>query len=136
MEIEIKADNRKVVLQEMEKSIIIALEKCGMAGEGYAKDNLTQKHHIDTGNLRNSVTYKVDEKEPAVYIGTNVEYGKYIEFGTGKYAEGGRKTSWVYQDANGDWHRTEGIRPDPWLKPAVSDNIDTYKAIFKNALTE
>ncbi len=38
MEIEIKADNRKEVLQEMEKAIIVALEKCGMAREGYAKD--------------------------------------------------------------------------------------------------
>ena len=52
-EITIKVDNRKTVLQEMDKAILIALEKSGMAGEGYAKDNLTQKGHVDTGNLRN-----------------------------------------------------------------------------------
>ena len=134
-EITIKVDNRKTVLQEMDKAILIALEKSGMAGEGYAKDNLTQSGHVDTGNLRNSITYKIDNGEPAVYIGTNVEYGKYIELGTGKYASGGRKTSWVYQDENGEWHRTEGVKADPYLKPAVTEHLDTYRAIFKNALS-
>lgn len=132
--IEIKADNRAAVKAALQKQILIGLEKCGMAGEGYAKDNLTQKGHVDTGNLRNSVAYKIDSAEPAAYIGTNVEYGKYIETGTGEYVAGGRQTAWSWQDDNGNWHRTTGMKPDPWLKPAVSEHLDVYREIMKNAL--
>ena len=119
----VKNDRTKEIKNEMERAMLTALEKCGEIGEGYAKDNLTQAGHVDSGNLRNSVTHKVEGKD--CYIGTNVEYGKYIEFGTGKYADGGRKTSWIYQDEHGKFHRTEGIRPDPWLKPAVTEHLDT-----------
>lgn len=126
----VKNDRTKEIKSEMERALLAALEKCGEIGEGYAKDNLTQAHHVDTGNLRNSVTHKVVDKD--CYIGTNVEYGKYIELGTGKYADGGRKTSWVYQDEKGNFHRTDGIKPDPWLKPAVTEHLDVYKKVFEN----
>lgn len=134
--VEIRADNRAAAMNEMKERILTGLEACGMAGEGYAKANLTQKGHVDTGNLRNSVTHKVDSAEPAAYIGTDVEYGKYIEMGTGKYAAGGRQTAWSWQDEDGKWHKTTGMRPDPWLKPAVSENMNVYGEIMKNALSK
>ena len=133
--IEIRIDNRKAALQEIDLALLAAMEVCGMIGEGYAKTNLTEKKHVDTGNLRNSVTYKIDTSEPAVYIGTDVEYGKYIETGTGIFAKkGGRQTAWSWKDEDGNWHRTRGMRPDPWLKPAVAEHLDTYKKIFEDAL--
>ena len=99
-------DNSKEVLAAMQEAAVRALEKCGLTAEGYAKRLCA----VDTGNLRNSITHSVDDAEPAAYIGTNVEYGVYVELGTGKYAEGGggRPTPWVYQDAQGHWHRTDG----------------------------
>ena len=88
---------------------------------------------VDTGNLRNSITHEVVEDENAVYIGTNNEYAAYVCLGTGKYAEGGRPTPWVYQDANGTWHYTHGQKPKPFLKPAVTDHTDKYREIIKDA---
>ena len=75
------------------------------------------------------------EDENAVYIGTNNEYAAYVCLGTGKYAEGGggRPTPWVYQDANGNWHYTHGQKPQPFLKPAVTDHTDKYREIIKDA---
>lgn len=129
MQIDI-TDNSGLVREEFQAAVLRALEKCGLTAEGYAK--LLQIP--DTGNLRNSITHQVVESEDAVYIGTNVEYGPYVELGTGKYYPGGRPTPWVYQDAKGNWHLTHGQRAQPYLKPAVADHLSTYKGIIEDEL--
>lgn len=120
------------VLNEFHDAVLRALERCGEQAEGYAKDLAP----VDTGNLRNSISHTVDEAEPAVYIGSNVEYAAYVELGTGKYAEGGggRPTPWVYQDDDGNWHWTAGNPAQPFLKPAVADHAQTYSNIIKDEL--
>jgi len=40
--------------------------------------------HADTGRLRNSIEYAVDDDGLSVRVGTNVEYGGYLELGTDK----------------------------------------------------
>lgn len=123
-------DNSKEVLVAMHEAAAKALEKCGLVAEGYAKKLCP----VDTGNLRNSITHTVDEQEPAAIIGTNNEYAAYVELGTGKYAEGGRQTPWVYQDAKGNWHMTHGQRAQPFLKPAVADHAAQYRDILESEL--
>lgn len=123
-------DNSKEVLDAMHEAAARALEKCGLVAEGYAKKLCP----VDTGNLRNSITHTVDEQEPAAIIGTNNEYAAYVELGTGKYAEGGRPTPWVYQDAKGNWHMTHGQRAQPFLKPAVADHAAQYRDILESEL--
>lgn len=107
-----------------------ALERCGMQAEGYAQAACP----VDTGALRNSITHKVVDSEKSVYVGTNQEYGVYVEMGTGKYVSGGRPTPWAYQDAQGRWHMTHGQRAHPYIKPAVADHIGTYQNIIKDAM--
>ena len=123
-------DNSEEFLRVFSSAIGRALERCGMQAEGYAKDLVP----VDTGNLRNSISYRVDTKEKRVYVGTNNEYAPCVELGTGKYAEGGRKDSWVYQDTEGKWHHTNGQRAQPYLKPAVADHKQTYRNIIEDAL--
>lgn len=123
-------DNSKEVLAAMKEAAVRALEKCGLTAEGYAKKLCP----VDTGNLRNSITHAVDEDEPAAYVGTNSEYGPYVELGTGVYYPGGRQEPWVYQDARGDWHMTHGQRAQPYLKPAVDDNKDEYHKIIEDEM--
>lgn len=74
MNITIKGDNRDQILAELKDNIPIVLESIGQTAEGYAKDNCP----VDTGRLRNSITYGVDEN--TVYIGTNVEYAPQQEY--------------------------------------------------------
>ena len=121
-------DNSKEFLDAFNAATERALEKCGLAAENFA----VRLVPVDTGNLRNSITHKVVENE--VYIGTNNEYAAYVELGTGKYAEGGRKDPWVYQDEEGRWHHTDGQRAQPYLKPAVADHKQTYRNIIKDEL--
>ena len=134
MNIEIQ-DNSKEVSAAIKAALLRGLEKCGLVAEGYAK-KLCDGFKNPTGNLRNSITHVVDEQEPAVIIGTDSEYGGYVELGTGIYAEGGggRPTPWVYQDAKGNWHYTRGNKAQPFLKPAAADHAGQYRDILESEL--
>ena len=118
------------VLNEFHDAVLRALERCGMEAEGYAKDLAP----VDTGRLRNGISHQVDDSENAVYIGTNVSYAPYVELATGIYADGGRPTPWVYQDAQGNWHWTRGNQAHPFLAPAVKDHQTTYRNIIEDEL--
>ena len=123
-------DNSGAVLSAFHSAVEKALEECGLVAEGYAK----KLAPVDTGNLRNSISHKVDPEEPAVYIGTDVKYAAYQEFGTGIYTEGGRDTPWVYQDEKGNWHWTRGNKAQPFLKPSVADHQKQYSQIIEQEL--
>ena len=63
-------DNSEAVKKASKAQIQRALERCGLKAEGYAKKLCP----VDTGNLRNSISHRVNMSEKAVYIGTNNEY--------------------------------------------------------------
>lgn len=69
---------------------------------------------VDTGQLKNSWQYKVDENKLEATIGSPLENAIWNEYGTGEYAlEGnGRKGGWSYKDDHGDWHHTFGKKPE------------------------
>lgn len=123
-------DNSDAVLAELQAAAERALEKCGLTAEGYAKKLCP----VVTGNLRNSITHAVDGHADTAYVGTNSEYGPYVELGTGEHVAGGRPTPWVYQDAKGNWHHTNGQRAQPFIKPAVADHQQVYQNIIHSEL--
>ena len=124
-------NNAPEVLENLYDACIRALTRIGLRVEGYAIVLVP----VDTGDLKNSITFYVDEEEKVVYIGTPKEYGIYVEMGTGMYVDGGRKTPWVYQDEKtGEWRTTHGQKAQPYLKPAITDHIDTYKNIVKDEM--
>lgn len=129
-------DNSAKTKEELHDAVLRALEKCGLQGENYAKQLAPSPGKYGTGNLKNSITHQVFPSEQEVHIGTPVEYGKYLELGTGKYATqgGGRPTPWAWQDDKGNWHMTHGQRAKPYLKPAVADNASTYQQIIEGEL--
>lgn len=99
-------DNSKEISENIKSALLRGLEKCGLTAERFAK----KLAPYDTGNLRNSITHEVDDGEPAVYIGTNVEYAPYVCLGT------------IHMKAQ------------PFLKPAVNDHKDEYRKILENSL--
>lgn len=123
--------NKQAILDEFRQQKKVALEAVGLQGETNAKMHISAVGAVDTGRLRNSITHATDDD--SAYIGTNVEYGIYVEMGTGIYAEeGGRSTPWTYQDDEGNWHTTVGMKPRPFLAPAVQEHIDEYKELVEN----
>jgi len=122
-------DNSEEVLEALENAVQRGLMAIGETAVGYAQDLVP----VDTGRLRGSITHAEDGDD--CYIGTNVEYAPYIEFGTGIYAEsGGRQTPWAYQGSDGEWHITHGSKPHPFLRPSASDHGDEYLEILKDSM--
>lgn len=91
-----------------------------------------------TGRLRDSIDYYVDEKELIGYVGSNVEYAVYVEFGTGEHAENGRgrKGGWVYMSPDGDFHFTYGMEPQPYLRPAFREKKNDIESLAKLIYSE
>lgn len=79
-------DMSEEVKEAMKQQVLAGLASIGSEAEGYAKDECP----VDTGALRNSISNEVIEDEQAVYIGTNVEYAPYVEYGEKAKHETGR----------------------------------------------
>ena len=62
------------VLKEMQTDKFLALAAIGEKAEENAKNQCP----VDTGRLRNSISYDIEGD--SVYIGTNVEYAPKVEF--------------------------------------------------------
>ncbi len=77
-------DNSEEVLEAMNEQVLAWLEAIGEDAAGTAAD----KAPVDTGRLKGSISSAVVESEKAVYIGTNVEYAPYQEFGTSRGVPG------------------------------------------------
>ena len=96
-------DNTGAVLEAFRAAIEKGLEDVGRAAEKYA----VLKTPTKTGNLKGSITHAV--RDTTAYVGTNSEYGAYVELGTGRYASNGkgRPGWWVYvvdSDGGGKRH--------------------------------
>lgn len=95
---------------------------------------------VDSGQLRGSWKYTVDEAALKATIGSPLENAIWEEFGTGEYgAKGnGRKGGWSYQDDSGNWHHTTGKKPNRTLQRAfaMKKNVATrlIEQNIKNAM--
>lgn len=111
--------NKDEILEALGEQLGQAMIAIGMAAESNAKQEITKavydtpeskSGYVRTGRLRNSISYGVDTDEPAVYIGSNVEYAPYVELGTSK------------------------MRARPYLKPAVENYAGEYKDLLEQAM--
>lgn len=96
------------VNSELYRKLPTILEALGTEAEGNAVAEITKLGAVDTGRLRGSISHAHDDKN--AYIGTNVEYAPYVELGTKR------------------------MPARPFLKNAVANYTDNYKAIIKEGL--
>lgn len=129
-------DNGEQILRELEEALQKAARMIGGSIEGHAKEACP----VDTGLLRNSITYAIGGEAPAeqmytsndggavgqytgqapndkkgevtVYVGTNVQYAPYQELGA----------------------PNRGIEARPFIRPAFEDNTQEFEQIFKKCL--
>lgn len=89
----------------------------------------------DKGGLARSISSKVDGVKGVVY--TPLAYAPYVEFGTGLFAENGGRTNvpWCYQDAKGEWHSTSGMKPQPFMRPALNESREKVIRVIKEGIT-
>ena len=103
-------NHRAEVEQRLDDAIERALTAVGTQVTNYARANAP----VDTGRLKNSITFETLSDEDAVVIGSNVEYAPYQELSTSKMkaANGGKG----------------------FLRPAIQDHFEEFKNIFENEL--
>ncbi len=126
-------DNSAETLRAFETATKAALEACGQQAASYAKQTIVANRQSHSGNLKNILSL-VSGK--SAYVGTNVSYAIYHEYGTGIYSAGGRKSPWAYQDNEGEWHWTRGVTPLHMIKNSVANHIAEYRAIFLKYLSK
>lgn len=103
MTVRIAQDNTQEVLSGLRNAIDKALEESGLYVENAAK----QLCPVDTGRLRNSITHQ-KSGDKTEQVGTNVEYGKFVELGTSR------------------------MGAKPYLKPAAQNSESAIEGIFKS----
>ena len=136
-------DNKEAVLRAAKDQINAWLQAIGEDAAGTA----AKKAPKDTGRLQNSINWAIrgnngdgdapnaEPEENAVYIGTNVEYAMWHEFGTGKYAgEGGRQTPWAFKDKDGNWVWTHGVPARHYIQFGMTAHKADYKARLEEYL--
>lgn len=116
-------DHSQEIINATNEAIYNALEIVGNKAADYAAGLAP----VDTGNLKNSMTCDVSMDEKAVYIGTDVEYAPYVEFGHRQ--EVGR-----YVPAIGKRLVNAYVPAKPFLKPAIVNNLEEYKGIIESEL--
>lgn len=122
-------DNSRAGKEAIRKATVEWLMQACMMVEGFAVSMVA----VNTGNLKQSISYQVDERELAGYVGASAEYAVYVEFGTGEFAENGqgRKGGWFYKDPKGEWSFTYGMDPQPFLRPAFRQSKAQVQALAK-----
>ena len=123
-------DNSKKVKGQMDDAMFRALESAALIVEASAKALAPVG---DSGELRDKIDHNVVDTSngPAAKIGSPLDYAMYVEYGTGEFAENGagRKGGWSYQTPDGEWHHTDGMHPQPFLRPAFKRNKDKIREI-------
>ena len=69
-------DNHDKVIKALQQQLRAALEDAGQQAVAHAKSTVP----VDTGKLKNSINYDVSDDK--LKVGTDVEYGKYVELGS------------------------------------------------------
>lgn len=96
-----------------------------------------QKAPKGDGHLRRSITSKVDKNLLIGTVYTPLEYAPYVEYGTGLFAEDGngrKDVPWHYQDEKGEWHTTSGMKPQPYMRPALDENRQEIIRLLKEGI--
>lgn len=147
--------NVKEFTNELREKIPVALEKCGLVAEGYAK----RLCPVDTGLLRNSITHALDGESPAISMyraskGSNrSKSGKRISansknagfvgvgFYSGSMPSEPGTTRAVYVGTNVEYAPyvemgTSRTDAKPFIKPSIADHVNQYIKIIKSTLQE
>jgi len=132
------------ILIEAEKMVGKAMAKAVAVGATTVVNAARKRVPVDTGQLARSITYELQQQGPkqvTAIVGPTKDllYGMYLEYGTGIYAVSGmgRKTAWsyFYKKIN-RWVTTVGMKPKPYLFPALQSSIKRIQALIAGAIKE
>ena len=134
------------VLEECEEKVRTALQAAGVKAASNAREYVKQVGAIDTGLLRNSITYALDGESPRIktYSGKdNSKTGSKGKSGSysGSAPSSGKNNHTVYIGTNVEYAPyvelgTKKMNARPFLKPAMENHMDDYRTIIKSVLSK
>lgn len=118
------------------------LERASQVVEADAKERAP----VDTGRLRSSISRRIEAGQQRAFIGSPVTYAREVEFGR-------KPGTWPDRDALQGWVRRHGmpsnatfpiarkifrfgIKPRPYLIPALKDNQGRIEGFLKTMADE
>lgn len=141
------ANNRNVfraLSDGLQPAIVQALSEAGEDICDGMRRRLQAGGHVDTGELLDSIRYEIDQAKGVtdmrIYADAESDdgqmYAEFIENGTGDAhgVPGGREGTWRYQDRQGNWHTTDGMDADPFIKPSVDEVLPRLGEIVSNTV--
>jgi hypothetical protein len=132
-------DNTEKVLNALGAAIKRGNEAIGMTAEGHAKKKITSAGAVDTGRLRNSITYALAGEEAHVKSYKANKGGKDRETYTYDGTAEGKKGSGVYIGTNVEYavfveNGAQGRTPVHFLQDAATGHTDEYKRLMENSM--
>ena len=140
---EIKFEGLEGILKSIEGLVDVneleqAMNRACLVVENQAKKNADAFRN--SGDLSRSIKHKVnlEGNELVGIVYSDILYAPYVEYGTGLFAEEAGRTDvpWHYQDEKGNWHTTSGMKPQPYLRPALESKAKTVHKIIAKELTK
>lgn len=130
-----EADLNNYINNLLPNALENGMERACIAVEGQAKENCP----VDEGILRSSLTHDTEIKGNKIngYVGSGLEYAAYLHQGTGIYAvngDGRQEVPWTYRDKDGNFIRTIGGKPNPYLQKAIDKLKDKLPQLIREGL--
>lgn len=134
-------------LAEVEETLMEYLEEAMKTAVLLVESTAKELVPVDSGRLRSSIASEVEKVATNVIkglVGTNVEYAKYVEFGTSSHmitADSG----YLHFTVDGEEVFTKsvnhpGTEAQPFLRPAIEthrdDIIELFEAAVEDAIDE
>lgn len=131
-------DNSGAVLSELGRTKKKILKTIGERAERYAKElcpvgtsESTGIQGYRGGTLRDSIKNRVNGDK--MELGSNVKYAPYVELGTGPHFT--PPPEWEkFTTERGKGIGKAYVKPRPYIRPAIEDHRDEYKAIAEREL--
>lgn len=132
-------DHTEEVLSALEAAIKRGNEAIGMTAEGHAKKKITAAGAVDTGRLRNSITYALAGEEAHVKSYRANKGGKDRETYTYDGTAEGKKGSGVYIGTNVEYavfveNGAQGRTAVHFLQDAATNHTDEYKRLMEESM--
>lgn len=139
-------DNSAAVRAALKRAALKTLEMCGGIGESAVKQRLTDNGSVDTGLLRNSITYALGGQEAHVQtyqsmrkVGVTVDGQRTQQYRTGSYAgtapedDPGQMSVYIGTNVEYAPHLELGtvkMNAKPYLRPAIESCSQLFERAY------
>ncbi|MEH7416066.1 HK97-gp10 family putative phage morphogenesis protein [Neobacillus drentensis] len=124
-------------IQEMKRKRKETAEEIAIFVEAEAK----QRAPVKTGDLRRRITHETehDDNKSIAKIGTNLEYAQIVEEGSKPHEIKRKDGKPLKLKIDGKWVTVgkvnhPGTKPQPYLKPAIDENVGEIQDRIKRGL--